>query len=150
VYNPILFTFEPAFLLEPLGITRPKDAPWELGEYFVHGGGIFVVGELYWNGGYLCVAIVVALILGAAYLCDTRYRTSFVWLMLLCQFAPTLLMGVGYGFAQVSRGFINGLIVLAVYYVLRHALPMVVIKPPELRRRETTSRSPASSLTPSG
>jgi hypothetical protein len=148
VYNPILFTFEPAFLLEPLGITRPKDAPWELGEYFVHGGGIFVVGELYWNGGYLCVAIVLTIILGAAYLCDTRYRTSFVWLMLLCEFAPTLLMGVGYGFAQVSRGFINGLIVLAVYYVFRHALPMFVVKAPELRPREPRPAAAASGLTP--
>ncbi len=128
VYNPILYTFEPSFLLEPLGITRPREAAWELADSYIHGGGIFVVGELYWNGGYLCVAIVVTLILYVSYLCDARYRSSFVWLTLQCQFAPMLLMGIGYGFAQVSRGFINGLLVLGIYYAFRALAPIVMGK----------------------
>jgi hypothetical protein len=141
VYNPILYTFEPSFLLEPLDITRPQEAAWELADYFIHGGGIFVVGELYWNGGYLCVAAVVTLILLAAYFCDTRYRASFVWLILECTFAPMLLMGVGYGFAQVSRGFINGLGVLGAYYMFRYALPLLVIKAPALRGQTSDTAS---------
>jgi hypothetical protein len=119
VYDPILYTFEPSFLLEPLGIARPKEAAWELADYYIHGGGIYVLGELYWNGGYLCVILIVTLLLLATYLCDTRYSTSFVWLTLLWQYAPPSLEGVGYGLAHLSRGFINGLIVVGIYYAFR-------------------------------
>jgi hypothetical protein len=46
---------------------------------------------------------------------DEKYRESPFWLMMLAQFAPSFFMGYGYGFAQVSRGAINGLLVAVVY-----------------------------------
>jgi hypothetical protein len=119
LYNPILYTFEPSFLIDSFGVVRPIEAPWELGEYYLHLGGIFVLGEAYWNAGYLGVVVFTILMLLVGYLCDTRYQKSFVWLMLLCQGVPPSLMGAGYGFAQLSRGFINGLLVLALYYVIQ-------------------------------
>ena len=119
IYNPIIYTLEPSFLLEPLGITRPLDAPWELGHYFIHGGGIYILADLYWNGGYACVILIFGLIALWSFLCDTRYRGSALWLMFLCQFAPGLLQGVGYGFAQVFRSFFNGILVVLAYVVLR-------------------------------
>ena len=129
VYLPIVYTFQPSFLVSLVGIERPKEAAWELADYYIHGGGIFVLGELYWNGGYLCAALVYAGILGFAYLCDTRARHSFAWLLLLCQFAPGSLQGMGYGFAQVSRGLFNGLLALGIYWLVkrarRSALPRV-------------------------
>jgi hypothetical protein len=148
VYDPILYTFEPSFLLEPLGITRPKEAAWEIGEYYIGGGGIFVVGEMYWNGGYVCVAIVVALILLFSYFVDTRYRASFGWLTLLCQYAPPSLEGVGYGFAHLVRGAVNGLIVLVLYYLFRalraSRAPTSVVAPPAGSPTAEAGAHPAS------
>jgi hypothetical protein len=106
------------------------------------------MGELYWNGGYLCVAIGVILILLAAYFCDTRYRASFVWLILACTYTPLLLMGVGYGFAHVSRGFINGLVVLAIYGLFRHALPVLVVRLPALRPPRAQAPNAAPGVPP--
>ncbi|GAC1370062.1 MAG: hypothetical protein NVSMB47_19590 [Polyangiales bacterium] len=119
IYLPVLYTFQPRFVIDLLGLERAKEAAWELGDYYIHGGGIYVLGELYWNGGYLCAAIVYTFLMLFCWLCDTRWRTSFVWLLLLCEFAPGTLQGVGYGFAQVSRGILNGLLVLACYAALR-------------------------------
>ena len=121
IYAPVEYTFKPSFLVGPLGLVRSKEAAWELAEYFIHGGGIYLWGELYWNGGYLCVGLVGAVLIWFAFMCDTRFRLSLVWFVLLLQFAPGLLQGVGYGFAQVSRGIFNGLILLALVKVFgRH------------------------------
>lgn len=119
VYLPALYTFQPSFLMSLLEFERPKEAAWELADYYIHGGGIFVLGELYWNGGYACVAIVFGAMLLFCWRCDTRWRSSFGWLLMLCMFAPGTLMGVGYGFAQVSRGFFNGLLALGCYWAYR-------------------------------
>src|SRR5205807_363304 len=79
----------------------------------------FTLGEYYWNGGWLCV-ILVYLGLGAfMYYCDTSYMRTARGLMMICAFAPGLLMGLGYGFAQVSRGMINGLLLLLCFAVLK-------------------------------
>ncbi len=115
IYLPLEYTLKPSFLVGPLGLDRPKEAAWELGEYYIHGGGIFVLGELYWNGGYFCVVVVLAGILWFSRRCDIGSRTSALWLMLLCEFSPNLVQGIGYGFAQVSRGALNGMTVLLVY-----------------------------------
>jgi hypothetical protein len=117
VYLPVVYTFQPKFIMLMLDLERPKEAAWELADYFIHGGGIFTLGELYWNGGYVCVLLVFAGLLWFCWLCDTRWRTSFVWLLLLCEFAPNTLQGMGYGFAQVSRGIFNGLIALGCYVI---------------------------------
>ena len=119
VYLPILYTFQPRFVIDLLGAQRPKEAAWELAEYYIHGGGIYVLGELYWNGGYLCAALVFAFLMVFCWLCDTRWKTSFVWLLLVCEFAPNTLQGVGYGFAQVSRGIFNGLLALGCWAAVR-------------------------------
>ena len=117
IYNPLIYTFEPSFLLEPLGLTRPLDAPWELARYYLHGGGIFILGDLYWNGGYFCVLVVFGLLMVLTFYCETRFRSSPFWLMMCAQFVPSLFMGVGYGFAQIIRGAINGLLVVGFYRV---------------------------------
>lgn len=119
VYLPFLYTFQPSFLMHLLDVERPKEAAWELADYYVHGGGIYVLGELYWNGGYLCEALVFGAILLLCWLCDTRARHSFFWLLLLCEFAPGTLQGMGYGFAQVSRGLFNGLLAFGIYLIAR-------------------------------
>jgi hypothetical protein len=119
IYRPLLYTFQPSFLVGPLGIVRAKEAAWELADYFIHGGGIFTVGELYWNGGYLCVLIVFAGIALLSWRCDTAFAGGFGWMMVACQFTPNLLQGMGYGFAQVSRGAINGMLALGIYWLVR-------------------------------
>jgi hypothetical protein len=119
VTDVIGYTFKPRFLAHRLGWDRAIDAPWELRDNFFHWGGINILGEFYWNGGYLAVVVLWTLVLWFAFMCDTRWLTSFTRMMLLCQFAPTVLMGMGYGFNQTARGAINGLIVLSVYAVWR-------------------------------
>jgi hypothetical protein len=123
VYLPVIYTFQPSFVMKLLDVERPKEAAWELADYYIHGGGIFVIGELYWNGGYACVAIVFGAVLLLCWLCDTRWRASFVWLLLLCCFAPGVLQGAGYGFAQVSRGLFNGLLALGCWFGWRKLRP---------------------------
>jgi hypothetical protein len=119
IYSPIEYTFKPSFLLGPLGLKRSREAPWELGDYYIHGGGIYVIGELYWNGGYLCAAVMLSAIFWFCRRIDTGSRRSFIWLTMVCHFTPSLLQGFGYGFSQVSRGAINGLLALLVWSVGR-------------------------------
>jgi hypothetical protein len=116
--DPIIFTFEPSFLLEPLDIKRPIDAPWELASYFVHMGGISVFGEAYWNGRFLGVLVFLGLILGICTYCDSKHRASFASLVLLLNFAPVLLQGINYDFAYEFRALLNGLLQLAVYRLI--------------------------------
>lgn len=132
IYNVVEYTLKPAFLMEPLGLERSRDAPWELGDSFIHGGGIFMFGELYWNGGMPCVLIITMALALFSYTVDTRYASSFGWLMMCCNFCGGLLQGVGYGFNQVCRGIINGLLVLVIVWACRmlrgfrspdHAMP---------------------------
>jgi hypothetical protein len=113
IYAPLEYTIKPSIAVKVLGWERSREAAWELSDYFVHGGGIFLWGELYWNGGMVCVFLVGLLVIAFTYLCDTRFSSSFVWMILFLQFMPGLLQGIGYGYAQVSRGAINGLILLA-------------------------------------
>jgi hypothetical protein len=132
LYNPILYTFQPAFLLKALDMTRPREAAWELGDYFIHGGGIFVFGELYWNGGYFCVfSMTLALLLTTWYVDVSRYR-SIAALVLACQFTPALLQGTQYGVAYGIRGLSNGLIALLILKLLNYARRRVPIATPEL------------------
>jgi hypothetical protein len=118
IYDVIEYTFKPSFLERWLGWERSIDSRWELGHYYTHLGGIFVLGEFYWNGGWLCVMVMVTLLSFFASIVDMRYRASPFWLMMLVQFAPSLLMGCGYGFAQISRGAINGLLATGTYWAL--------------------------------
>ena len=116
MYDVIEYTFKPSFLERWLGWERSIDARWELANYYINLGGIFVLGEFYWNGGWLCVIVMVALLSFFACVVDVRYRASAFWLMMMVQFAPSLLMGYGYGFAQIFRGAINGLLATGVYW----------------------------------
>jgi hypothetical protein len=109
IYRPLEYTFKPSAIINALGLTRSEEAAWELARYFIHGGGIYVLGELYWNGGYLCVLLVFLGIAWWSFLCDTRADSSFFWCACACFFYVGLLQGMGYGFAQVSRGILNGL-----------------------------------------
>ncbi len=115
VTDVVEYTFKPRILADQFGWTRSIDAPWELRDNFFHWGGINIIGEFYWNGGYLCVVVMWSLVSLFAFMCDTRWQHSFTWLVLLCNFGPTLLMGAGYGFNQTARGAINGVIVLIAY-----------------------------------
>lgn len=120
IYDVVEYTFVPSFFMRWFGWTRSIDAPSDLRMYgFEHGGGINVLGEFYWNGGWLCVLVMVLALVFFCFVVDRRYRASPFWLMMLAQFAPSFLMGCGYGFAQVSRGAINGLLVAATYQVFR-------------------------------
>lgn len=93
-----------------------------------------MLGEFYWNGGFLCVVIMATALSFFCYVADRKYRASPFWLMMVSQFAPSFLMGYGYGFAQVARGAINGLLVAAAYksYVVlstQHAAGQSEIRP---------------------
>jgi hypothetical protein len=117
LYNILEYTLKPSFLMGPLGLTRSRDAPWELADHFIHSGGINTLGELYWNGGYLCVFLVWGALVALALLGDTRYRYSLPWLLVTCSFCPGLLQGFGYGINQVSRGLFNGVLLILVFKV---------------------------------
>jgi hypothetical protein len=118
IYNVIEYTLKPSFLERWLGWERSIDAREELRKYYIHLGGIYVLGEFYWNGGWLCVIVMVTLLSFFASVVDVRYRASPFWLMMMVQFAPSFLMGYGYGFAQISRGAINGLLAAGIYWAV--------------------------------
>jgi hypothetical protein len=122
VYRPLEYTFKPTVFVQLFGLERSREAAWELGDYYHHGGGIYVLGELYWNGGYLCVFVVMVFFASLASLCDRRFRTSPGWLIMACCFGPPMLQGFGYGVAQMMRGLINGCLVLGAYQLLRNPL----------------------------
>ncbi len=147
--DPVINTLEPSFLVEWMGATRPVTAAVELQKYFVSLGGSYLLGELYWNGGYPCVALGFFLIALWAFLCDTRYRRSALWLMLTCQFAPALLEAVGYGLTHTFRCWFDGFLVIAAYRAMlgfkrsvfaRKRAPQV--SPLRLRLAPTVARRP--------
>lgn len=115
IYDVVEYTFVPSFFVRYLGWTRSIDPPTELRDYYPHGGGINLLGEFYWNGGWLCVVIMIVALVAFCSIADLRYRSSPFWLMLTVQFAPSFLMGYGYGFSQISRGAINGLLAAGFY-----------------------------------
>jgi len=132
IYDVVEYTFIPSFFVRYLGWTRSIDPPTELREHFYHGGGINVLGEFYWNGGWLCVVIMVTAMSLFCAVIDIRYRSSPFWLMMVSQFGPSFLMGYGYGFSQVSRGAINCLVAAGIYKVfisLRGASSPLVTTP---------------------
>jgi hypothetical protein len=117
-YLPIVYTFQPLFIMDWMGWERELDATWELARHFIHGGGIAIFGEMYWNGGYLCVVIATFVSIALAYLADTRRDASFGWLIFHIMYAQTLLQGVGYGINYLFRGSINALLMIAAYKLL--------------------------------
>jgi len=110
IYLPLEYTFKPSILVNMLGWERSEEAAWELSRYYIHGGGTYLLGELYWNGGYLCVWLVFAGLVWVLFLSDTRAPNSLFWCALVCVIDVGLFQGIGYGFAQTSRGAINGVI----------------------------------------
>jgi len=135
IYSPIEYTFKPSALVKALDLDRSEEAAWELARYYIHGGGVFVLGELYWNGGYFCLVIVFAGILFFSFCCDTRSRDSAFWFFAVCLFDVGLLQGFGYGFAQVSRGILNALIAYPVVLLLsRSKNKLLMIGPAPVAR----------------
>lgn len=127
IIQPIEYTLMPSAIALWLGVERSMNAPEELRRYFVHGGGIYILGELYWNGGWLCVSLVFGAIVLWSFLCDTRSSSSAAWMVLCCCFVVGLMQGIGYGFAQIARGTINGLIALLIMRLA--AIPPVPLQP---------------------
>lgn len=122
IIDVVEYTLKPSIFERLFDWRRSENATVELYRHFIHGGGINVLGELYWNGGYLCVLIMTAVITLFCFVVDTRYRASPFWLMIMSQFAPSFLMGYGYGFAQIARGASNGLLVVVTYKIVSSAL----------------------------
>jgi hypothetical protein len=121
LYNPLVYTFQPKFVMDVLGKERAIEPAWELTKYFQHGGGIATFGEMYWNGGHLCVGVVSSLMFLLAYLADTRRNRGFGWLVFYCMFASCLGYGVGYGLTYLFRGSTNALFVIIAYKLFRRA-----------------------------
>lgn len=120
IYNPLIYTFQPAFLVKWLGLQRPKEAAWELGDYFIHGGGVFSFGEMYWNGGYLCVFLVSLALLALTWFIDT-HRSRSIWALLFaCMFTPSLLQGMQYGLSYPARGLSNAVLAVILFTPLVH------------------------------
>lgn len=139
------YTFKPSVLNPVLGLTRSREAAWELGDYFVHGGGVNTFGELYWNGGHFCLVLVGGLLIGLLYVMDVRSKVSMWWLMMAACTAPSLFQGYGYGFAQTFRGVANGLV-----YMLPFAAYLVYVERERMKRglalaRAWTSPAPEQS-----
>ena len=106
IYNVIEYTFKPSFLQDTSGGSVPKKPRGTLADHFVHGGGLNILGEFYWNGGFLCVFIMATALSFFCFILDKNWRSSPFCLLMLTQFGPPFLMGYGYGFAQASRGAI--------------------------------------------
>jgi hypothetical protein len=134
LYLPVVYTFQPQFIMDLMGWERQLDAPWELAKYYIHGGGIAIFGEMYWNGGYPCVTIVTLITFLLAYFGDTRVSRSFGWSVFCCMFTPMLLPGIGYGLNYLFRGSSNALIAIG-------ACKLASAKKPreQLARIETTN-----------
>ena len=115
IYSVVEYTLVPSFFTNWFGWTRSIEPAIELTQHFIHGGGVNVLGELYWNGGWLCVVIVATAISLFCSIIDRHCWRSPFWLMMVAQFAPSFLMGYGYGFPQVARGAINGLLAAGCY-----------------------------------
>ena len=111
ILSPV-YTFQPRYVMDLLGKERAIEPAWELNKYFIHGGGIAIFGEMYWNGGYFCVWFATTLVLLLAYLVDTRRDKGFEWLILYCMYTSCLGYGVGYGLTYLFCGVSNGLIVI--------------------------------------
>jgi hypothetical protein len=123
LYDPIVYTFQPSFLMEMLGKERAIEPAWELASYFIHGGGIAIFGEMYWNGGFPCVFLVTSLAFLMAYIADTRTNGGFGWVILYCMYASGLFMGVGYGLTYLFRATSNTLLVVGLYKLVSRYAP---------------------------
>ena len=103
------YTYKPSILVRYLGLQRSPEAAWELMGHFPHGGGVNIFGELYWNGGWLCMIVMGLAVVGAILYIDRGAHYS-VWLLALSfAITPNLVQGYGYGYAQTFRGLANGL-----------------------------------------
>lgn len=125
IRDVVEFSIKPSIFVYYFGWNRPVDPASELRYHFIHGGGINVLGESYWNGGYVGVVVLGSLIALFCGLVDKHYRASPLWLMMMAQFTPVFLMGYGYGIPQVSRGAINGLLA----FFMLHAYAMLKPSP---------------------
>lgn len=112
ITGAVEYTFKPSILVHYLGLQRSQEAAWELMDHFIHGGGVNVFGEFYWNGGWPCV-LVMGTVLVATLLYIDRGAHRSVWLLAM-SFAvtPNLVQGYGYGYAQTFRGLANGALFL--------------------------------------
>ena len=112
ITGAVEYTFKPAILVRYLHLQRTQEAAWELMGYFVHGGGINIFGEFYWNGGWTCLLIMGTVLVGTLLYIDRGAHQS-VWLLAM-SFAvtPNLVQGYGYGYAQTFRGLANGVFFL--------------------------------------
>lgn len=102
-------------------IQRPLSAAWRLAGYRIHGGGMFVIAEGYWNFGMqgaLCVALVLALI--AAKL-EHWFRVQEP--ILSCSyfgFLGTFGFGIYYGLQGFMRAFELSLVLaLALKFLMK-------------------------------
>jgi oligosaccharide repeat unit polymerase len=92
-------------------IQRPLSAAWRLAGYRIHGGGMFVIAEGYWNFGMpgaLCVAVILAII--AAKL-EHWFRAQEP--ILSCSyfgFLGTFGFGIYYGLQSFMRAFESSLV----------------------------------------
>jgi hypothetical protein len=119
IYNVVEYTLVPSFLQSSFGWERSISSPIEMMLYFPNLGGTCVLGEFYWNGGWLCVFVMSIVLAFFCFVVDRFYRASPFWLMMMAQFAPSFLMGYGYGFSQVVRGAINCLLAAGVYWAYK-------------------------------
>jgi hypothetical protein len=127
IIGALEYTYKPTILVRYLGLERTIEAPWELMQHFVHGGGVNIFGEMYWNGGWPCLLIMGPLIVGTLLYVDIGAQRSRWLLALSLAVTPNLVQGYGYGYAQTFRGLANGLVFmlpLVAYLEFAHARGM--------------------------
>jgi hypothetical protein len=112
----------PGFICDWLGFERPLNGAWRLAQYRIHGGGMYVIAEGYWNFGLLGSSIVA---LGLAFLVrylETWYRKQEI--LIACTyfaFLGSFGFGVFYGLQPLVRAFQVALVsALIMKYIIRN------------------------------
>jgi hypothetical protein len=96
----------PAFLSDMIGFERPLNGAWRLAEYRVHGGGMFVLAEGYWNFGLLGGAIIaVGLALIAIQLEKWHRKQEPLLYCTYFAFLGTFGFGIFYGLQSLVKSF---------------------------------------------
>lgn len=130
----------PGVVSDLIGFERPLNGAWRLAEYRVHGGGMYIVAEGFWNYGLLGAGVIALMLAGMAILLENWHRRQEP--LLYCTyfaFLGTFGFGVFYGLQSLVKAFeVAFVISLLMSYALRryrlHKMKIVNHRDTEIAR----------------